>query len=422
MTNAHQWIISQIGSRQHYGVPRGFENMGQLKRLYTDAWCPKPLRRILRYGNGSIRAFGTRWHVEIPDNKVLCQNILAVRHAIRRARTRATTVEQIYFDHLVIGNEFDNFVADDLARAGRIDPATDAFFGFNTACLRTLRLMRQRGVATVLDQIDPAKVEEDIVHSEVAKWPGWQSSSGRAPGEYWDHLAAEWAAADLILVNSNWSKTALVQQGVSASKIFVVAVAYEPEAAPARMNRRLNDGPLSVLWLGSVILRKGIPYLFEAARLLADTNLQFVVAGPIGISKDALAAAPANMRFIGRVTRDQTDKVYQQADIFVLPTISDGFAVTQVEAMSKGLPVITTPNCGEVVTNGVDGLIVPAGDAKALAEAIAKLDGDRRLLAEMSHNAFLRSTQFSLGAQTRQVETAVTEFVQGNRGHGRTVS
>jgi hypothetical protein len=76
-----------------------------------------------------------------------------------------------------------------------VDPIeSTAFFGFNTAC-PTLRLMRQRGVFTVLDQIDPAKVEEDIGHSEVAKWPGWQSSSGRAPGEYWDHLAAEGAAA-----------------------------------------------------------------------------------------------------------------------------------------------------------------------------------------------------------------------------------
>jgi glycosyltransferase involved in cell wall biosynthesis len=121
------------------------------------------------------------------------------------------------------------------------------------------------------------------------------------------------------------------------------------------------------------------------------------------------------MSFWARLTRDQTDDVYKQADIFVLPTISDGFAVTQVEAMSKGLPVITTPNCGEVVTSGKDGWIVPPRDAKALAEAVLKLDQDRELLAEMSHNAFLRSTQFLLPNQARQVEAALQALAAKRR-------
>ena len=183
-----------------------------------------------------------------------------------------------------------------------------------------------------------------------------------------------------------------------------------------------------MLWLGSVILRKGIQYLVEAAKLLKDTNLKFVIAGPVGISKEAVASAPPSMTFVGRVTRDRTDQLYEQADLFVLPTLSDGFAATQVEAMSKGLPVVTTPNCGEVVTDGLDGLIVPAGDADALAKALLKLDRDRGTLLEMSHKAFLRSTQFLLPVQAKQVEAAVQSFEQhaefagaGDRTHGRPV-
>jgi glycosyltransferase involved in cell wall biosynthesis len=186
----------------------------------------------------------------------------------------------------------------------------------------------------------------------------------------------------------------------------VVPVAYEPQAGPIPLPRR-GSGALTVLWLGGVNLRKGIPYLIEAAKLLSNTQLKFVVAGPIGISQQAMDTAPPSMTFLGRVTRDQTDQVYQSADIFVLPTISDGFAITQVEAMSKGLPVITTPNCGQVVTDGLDGLIVPAANSHALAEAIAKLDNNRALLAEMSHNAFLRSTQFLLSSQSQQIEEAL---------------
>jgi glycosyltransferase involved in cell wall biosynthesis len=183
-----------------------------------------------------------------------------------------------------------------------------------------------------------------------------------------------------------------------------------PRRKALYLSRRHHDGPLTVLWVGSVILRKGIQYLVEAAKILKDSNIRFVVAGPILISKDAVAAAPPNMRFLGKVTRDRTDDLYREADVFVLPTISDGFAITQVEAMAKALPVITTPNCGEVVTDGVDGLIVPPFDGPALAAAIDKVDKDRNLLREMSHRAFVRSTQFFLPAQAEHLNQKVSEF------------
>jgi glycosyltransferase involved in cell wall biosynthesis len=404
-----QWIMSQIGSRQHYGVPRGFEAIGKLKRFYTDAWCPRPLIRLFRRGNGLTRAFSTRWHRDLPRRKIVSDNLCAIRDASRRARNAGADIEWQFLEHLRIGRQFDEWVLADLQRPNRIDPSTDAFFGFNTASLKTIRFLRSQGIVTVLDQVDPGKLEEDIVIAEAEKWPGWERSRGRAPQAYWDRIAQEWAEADLVLVNSIWSQTSLIRQGVPAEKIRVIPVAYEPNIGPVPLVRQ-HDGPLTVLWLGSVILRKGIQYLIEAARQLDRSRFNFVIAGPVGISPAAVATAPPNMTFLGKVTRDQIDDIYRRADVFVLPTLSDGFAFTQVEAMSKGLPVITTPNCGEVVTDGKDGLIVPAADAFGLAGAMNRLDQDRALLQEMSHNAFIRSTQFLMPTQARQVEAAVQEL------------
>ena len=142
------------------------------------------------------------------------------------------------------------------------------------------------------------------------------------------------------------------------------------------------------------------------------------MAGPLEITAAAVAGAPANMSFVGRLTRDQTDGYYRRADLFVLPTISDGFAITQVEAMARGLPVIVTPNCGQVVTPGIDGLVVPAGDARALAEAIAKLDADRGLLREMSQQALVKARTFRLPRQAAQIEGAVREYQERLRAAG----
>ena len=157
-----------------------------------------------------------------------------------------------------------------------------------------------------MDQIDPARVEEEIVWRECEKWPGWTPLPGRIPDEYYARLAAEWNAATTVVVNSEWSREALVAQGVPPEKVAVVPLAYDTPANNAP-DRPAPNQRLTVLWLGQVILRKGIQYLFEAARRLRSQRVEVVVAGPIGISDKAIAMAPPNVRFTGVVPRAEVD-------------------------------------------------------------------------------------------------------------------
>jgi glycosyltransferase involved in cell wall biosynthesis len=324
------------------------------------------------------------------------------------------SLEEQHLEYLRVGRWFASSVARDLSRR-RLNAANDVFFGFNTGCLETFNMLRERGVPTICDQIDPAMVEEELVHQESVKWPGWQKAAGRIPEVYWQRMREEWAAASMILVNSNWSKQALIKQGVPPEKVFIVPVAYEADRTHVPTRRNFS-GPITVLWIGTVNLRKGIQYLIESAKLLVNNdNIRFVVAGPLAISDEAVKSAPNNMRFLGRITRDQTEEMYRQADLFVLPTISDGFAITQVEAMAQALPVITTPNCGEVVTDGIDGFIVPVADPATLATAILTLETDRKLLREMSYRALDKSAHFYLPRQAQLVEEAVNNFRAGRR-------
>lgn len=411
MPKEFQWIVTQIGSREHYGVPRGFQHIGHLKLLYTDIWSTGPMK-LLRYSKSRLRAFTGRFHPDIPSSKVVSFNTRAIVQAIGSLRVQ-NNIDEKYAFFLRVGDQFDRSVVRDLQRRRRIDPRRDAFFGYNTGSLQTIRFCKQQGVPTVLNQIDPARTEEDIVAQEAAKWPGWEKASGRIPQTYWDHMQEEWAAADMVAVNSNWSKQALIEQGVPPEKLRVVPLTYQLTAAEDPPQPRSGKEPLTVLWLGAVNLRKGIQYLIEAAKLLDARDFRFIVAGQIFISPQALATAPPNMSFIGHVTRNHTSRTYRDADVFVLPTVSDGFAITQVEAMAHGLPVITTPNCGNVVTHGIDGLIVPAGNAQALAIAISTLNSDRDLLAQMSRSALARSADFAIPAQALRIEAALSERRQG---------
>jgi glycosyltransferase involved in cell wall biosynthesis len=403
MTQRFQWTVSQIGARQHYGVPRGFVYKNQLRKFYTEVWCRWGARLLSHARSAKVRAFARRWHPHLPSHCVVSFTPSAMMW--ERRKPSQGSLEALYEFYSAQGKWFAERVARHLSRQ-QMDPEVDHFFGFDSACLETLQMLKTRGIFTVVDQIDPGRTEEEIVYAEAQKWPGWQHLPGRIPESYFRRLGQEWDTADLVLVNSEWSKQAVIRQGVAAEKVCIVPLAYEPERVYVRPKER-HDGPLRVLWLGTVNLRKGIPYLVEAARELVGGNVRFIVAGPLEISDEAVRSAPASVEFLGRVTRDRTGDAYRNADVFVLPTMSDGFAITQIEAMGYGLPVITTPNCGEVVTDGVDGLIVPAGDGKALAAAIARLDADRGLLHEMSVRAIERSGQFRLPNQCDQIDAEV---------------
>ena len=86
---------------------------------------------------------------------------------------------------------------------------------------------------------------------------------------------------------------------------------------------------------------------------------------------------------------------YQQADIFVFPSIEEGSALVTYEAMACGLPVVTTPNAGSLVRDGVEGFIVPIRDPDALAERVERLRADARLRQEMGRAARMRAEEFT---------------------------
>ena len=172
-----RWFVSQIGAREHYATPRALHRRNALGLLYTDIWT--------RFGNGllsrgpaSARAVATRFHAELPSSKVVGFNM---GYGLNRVRARFRGAP----DHRLA--EFDKFI--DIGRwfAQRVEQhlrhrnlgAGDAFFGFNTGMLETLPLLRERGVVSVVDQIDPGQVERDMVFEESQRWPAGRMNPAR---------------------------------------------------------------------------------------------------------------------------------------------------------------------------------------------------------------------------------------------------
>jgi glycosyltransferase involved in cell wall biosynthesis len=360
--SASPWICCQIGGREHYAVARALHRHSALKQMITDAW--------VRPGNplGLLSAgLKARFHAELGAADVYGPAVQSMVFELGARRTAPAG-----WPLVMARNRWFQRVA--LSRLSQIAAGerTPILMSYSYAAAELFAFARRKGWRTVLGQIDPGPVEEDIVAGLHAAAPRTGNDWTRAPAAYWSEWRRECALADRIVVNSSWSRDALLQEGVPADKIRIVPLAYErpPESVgydrcyPASFS---SARPLHVLFLGQVNLRKGIAPLLDAIRLLKDEPIEFTIVGPVQITIPEDLQDSRQVRWHGPAPRPATGQFYRDADLFLFPTFSDGFGLTQLEAQAWKLPIITTRFCGEVVEHGRNGWILPEITAQSIA-------------------------------------------------------
>lgn len=170
---------------------------------------------------------------------------------------------------------------------------------------------------------------------------------------------------------------------------------------------------IQLLYAGRFAPEKGVEYLLQACRLLADRGMAFqlrlVGTGPLAESYRRLAEdlrLEAQVDFVGAVPRQRLGSLYREADMVCVPSTSDPLPTVVLEAMAAGRPVVAT-NVGGIpfmIENGVTGAIVSPGDAAALADRIAELAENRRALLDIGrHAALVAAQRFSWPTVGRQL-------------------
>jgi glycosyltransferase involved in cell wall biosynthesis len=284
---------------------------------------------------------------------------------------------------------------------GRQTSDSPILLSYSYAALEPFRFAKLRGWKTLLLQIDPGPEEERIVAEEVARVPALADAWQAAPSDYWTSWRQECDLADRIIVNSEWSREGLMRSGVSSEKLTLIPLAYgtsevghqkseirQVRSYPARFTQ---DRPMRVLFLGQVNLRKGVVRLLEAAQNLRNEPVEFWIVGPVQIANAERATDNARVKWFGSVTRKETAEKYRAADVFILPTLSDGFAITQLEAQAHGLPVISSKCCGGVVENGCNGIILEEPTAECIAGAIRDCVADPNRLQTLAAGSYVRN-------------------------------
>ena len=262
-----------------------------------------------------------------------------------------------------------------------------AVYAFNGAASRTFIAAKARGVPCIYGVKSPdVRFLEAVYHGELNKYPFLRSGDSVLAGvgvrpAVWQ---AEWAMADLVIANSQFTLESFAANGLDIAKGRVVTLAFPPTRYADRFPAD-PTGPLRVLWAGSFSIRKGAHYLLQALARMGSSKVDVRVLGKQALPQAALETWPAKISLRGTVPMSELLLEYGRADLLVLPTLSDGFGMVVSEAMSQGCAVITTERAGvsQFIEHGRNGLIVPAGDADALAAALEWCAANREALAQM---------------------------------------
>ncbi len=275
----------------------------------------------------------------------------------------------------------DRTAARELGRGGY-----DLFHGWSGESVRTLRTARQRGVPTVIEiptwhrnkgRTKPARRTKS--ERERAEAGGWSGMKNRLLVTR-QQMLEEYDLADLILVLSEKAEETFLAAGIAQEKLFrhqrgVDVARFTPAPQPPEK--------FVAIFVGALIKRKGVHHLLEVWRRLALKNAELVLVGTIHeeIRPYLDQFAGGNVRLAGFVER--VEDSYRAARVHILPSECEGSAKCTYEAAACGLPQITTRESGDVVQDGLNGLIIPPNDPDALAAAIERLYGDRALGAQL---------------------------------------
>ena len=287
----------------------------------------------------------------------------------------------------------------------------DLFHGWGGFCLRSLNRARDFGAVTVVvwASVHPL-FQTELLQQEYGRW----GLRFKRPRSMLRRILGEIAVADYVLIPSDFVRQTFLAQGVAEGKLIQIPFGVDVNRfrpgfdTLALLNRReagfdtlalsnqRRSGPFRVLFVGQVNVGKGVLYLLDAWKQLGWQDAELWLVGRSAPEARPLLARYADLpglRFLGHVADPVS--AYQQADLFVFPSLQEGSALVTYEALACGLPVVTTPNAGSVVRHGVEGFIVPVRGVEALAAALERLRADGRLRQAMGQAARRRAEGFT---------------------------
>ena len=354
-------------------IAEGLQRNGLLQRFYTTCSANQAtaLKSLPVIGPAVAREFGRRSFGTIkPDRIRTVGTFPELLHVgIRRLLPGRSPSGLMYW----VKSRFDI----DVAQAIQADHS-HVVIGMWGSCLSTFRAAGAKRLK-VLNFVNSRPSYHNRFLRDLAQLGSHHSEM--VPQRTCDLVEREMEIADLVLVPSEF---VALQMAEYRTKVAVVPYGVDTSIFSGP-SRRL-DQDFNVLFVGQISHRKGISTLLAAARKMP--NIRFTMIGP-RVSPELLHELPSNVSYLGSAIHDELPSAMRSASVLVLPSFEDSYGLVTAEAMSAGIPVVVSGNCGssELISHGQDGLVFPAGSVDEFIAAIELLARDRDLRERMGQAA-----------------------------------
>jgi starch synthase len=395
------------GNANSYHAARAFAETDWLRQFQAGILQDSTTSHLLPWLPSDIRQRAlNRDYAGIPEAKKNAHLLWeAISRLGSRLKPKGLTSQVNWYDVLFWGHDFQV--------AKSLSSDLDAIYTYEDAAKRTFAAAKKKGIATlyelplgyyqgVADEINRARQERIHLQPEAYTEPNWKQA--RKNGEL--------QLADAVIVPCTWALNSL-RFSNAGDKKPVIKVPYGTPADEVSARSAPPDGPFTVLFAGYIGLRKGVPHLIEAWEKLQLKNARLWLAGSLNLPKDYLREHAASFEYLGAIPRVELLQRMQQADLFVFPSLAEGFGLVIGEAMASGVPVLTTMNTGgpELIEDGREGWCVAAHEVEPLIERIEWAYQNREALATMGQQARHRAEQWTWTDYRRELITKLAPLL-----------
>ena len=391
-------VVVHAGARDSYQLALGLSEAGTLESLVTDLfwpsdrrWAnwiaerlPRGLRALLRQRGCPGLPFSQITLAPFAGLKsLLMERAPRLSFSLRRWATRSS-------DN-TLGKR-----AGSLARRSGSGLISYSYTGFQA--------FQAFGRPGILFQAHPHPgTMRRILQQELALHPDCAASLEQEwelslPEDDYARLVEEPRMASHLLAASSFTRASLVEHGIPAESISVIPYGVDLARFHPPANRRsTQDRRLQLLFVGRINQRKGIKYLLEALRLLQTDEVHLTVCGRVVDDLSLFEPFRSQVTIRPSVSGPELVAAYQAADLFVFPSVAEGFGQVLLESLSSGLPILSTTHTAapDLITDGIEGFVVEPRRPDLLAGRIQWALEHRDALSAMRIAARARAEHFT---------------------------
>jgi glycosyltransferase involved in cell wall biosynthesis len=391
-------VVVQSGARDAYQVALALAEAGLLERLVTDLFWPADrawARTLAGHLPRGLQAMARqRSEPGLPSSAVHLQAINGgLTLVLDKLRCVPTKLRRGMMRHAdaALGR-----TAGRLANRRNAGLLSYSYYGFDA-----FTEYAGRGMLFQLHP-HPASMRR-LLLDELAAHPDCAASLQQEwelalPEADFQHLVRETSMAQSFLAASSFTRSTLVENGTPAEAVHVVPYGVDfLRFAPDRSRRSLTGGKLRLLFVGRINQRKGIKYLLEAMRLVDSDQVELTVCGRVVDDLELFRPFADRIQIRPDVSAEELVAAYQAADLFVFPSVAEGFGQVLLESLACGLPILSTTHTAapDLIESGRQGFVVEPRQPEQLADRIAWSLTHRAELFAMREEARLLAEQFT---------------------------